>query len=87
MTVATLATAIGSDFGASSLSSWVGTSYLLCTTCFSPFYGRLADIIGRRYTITLALMIFSECCFVVVLYLIKQLSVRPSVPSRQVWEC
>ncbi|CAD6587830.1 MAG: hypothetical protein TREMPRED_004864 [Tremellales sp. Tagirdzhanova-0007] len=57
--VATLATAIGSDFGSSSLSSWVGTSYLLSSTCFSPFYGRLADIIGRRLTITVALMIFT----------------------------
>jgi len=29
--------------------SWVGTSYLLLTTTLTPCYGRLSDLLGRKY--------------------------------------
>lgn len=38
---------IASDFGSSSLS-WVGTAYLLTQTTFSPMYGRMSDVFGRK---------------------------------------
>lgn len=46
--VATLLTPIGSDFNASNQSSWLGTAYLLSLCCFTPIYGRLSDLLGRR---------------------------------------
>ncbi len=41
-------TDISSSFGSSNQSSWLGTSYLLSTATFTPLYGRLSDILGRR---------------------------------------
>jgi MFS family permease len=46
--VATLLSDIGSVFHASNQSSWLGTAYLLSLCAFTPIYGRLSDIIGRR---------------------------------------
>lgn len=46
--VATLLTDIGSSFQASNQASWLGTAYLLSQCCFTPIYGRLSDLIGRR---------------------------------------
>ncbi|WRT67216.1 uncharacterized protein IL334_004182 [Kwoniella shivajii] len=46
--VSTLLSDIGSDFNASTQVSWLGTSYLLSVCCFTPIYGRLSDLIGRR---------------------------------------
>jgi MFS family permease len=46
--VATLLTPIGSYFNASNQASWLGTAYLLSLCCFTPIYGRLSDLIGRR---------------------------------------
>lgn len=46
--VATLVSDIGSYFEASNQASWLGTSYLLSICCFTPIYGRLSDLIGRR---------------------------------------
>ncbi|GJJ15436.1 hypothetical protein Clacol_009714 [Clathrus columnatus] len=45
---ATLITSISSEFHASNQASWLGTSYLLATCTFSPLYGHLSDILGRR---------------------------------------
>lgn len=56
--VATLLTDIGSSFEKSNMASWLGTSYLLSVCCFTPIYGRLCDIIGRRGAILLALSLF-----------------------------
>ncbi|KAJ9104238.1 hypothetical protein QFC19_004055 [Naganishia cerealis] len=56
--VATLLTDIGNSFEKSNLASWLGTSYLLSVCCFTPIYGRLCDIIGRRGAMMTALTFF-----------------------------
>ncbi|KAF8205130.1 vacuolar amino acid permease [Pholiota molesta] len=56
--VATLLTPIGSEFKASNQASYIGTSYLLSVCCFTPLYGRLADILGRKGAMLLALSLF-----------------------------
>lgn len=58
--VATLLTPIGSEFGASNQASYIGTSYLLSVCCFTPLYGRLADILGRKGAMLLALSLFGS---------------------------
>ncbi|KAF7301419.1 hypothetical protein MIND_00707200 [Mycena indigotica] len=58
--VATLLTAIGSDFNKSNEASYIGTSYLLSLCCFTPLYGRLADILGRKGAMLLALFFFGS---------------------------
>jgi MFS family permease len=56
--VATLVTSISSSFQASNQASWLGTSYLLTLAAFTPTYGRLCDIYGRRIANTIALILF-----------------------------
>ncbi|KAI0069016.1 vacuolar amino acid permease [Artomyces pyxidatus] len=56
--VATLMTPIGNYFNKSNQASYIGTSYLLSVCCFTPLYGRLSDIIGRRGAMLLALTLF-----------------------------
>ncbi|KAJ6630347.1 MFS general substrate transporter [Mycena sp. CBHHK59/15] len=56
--VATLISTIGSSLESMQLSSWVGTSYLLSLCAFTPLYGRLANIIGRRASVLLAGVLF-----------------------------
>ncbi|KAG1731218.1 major facilitator superfamily domain-containing protein [Suillus paluster] len=46
--VVTLLPSISSDFNRSNEASWLGTSYLLATCTFTPLYGRLCNIMGRR---------------------------------------
>ncbi|KAJ8519249.1 hypothetical protein ONZ45_g3780 [Pleurotus djamor] len=46
--VPTMLPFISSDFQKAHQASWVGTSYLLATTAFTPLYGRLANAMGRR---------------------------------------
>ncbi|TDL29278.1 vacuolar amino acid permease [Rickenella mellea] len=63
--VATLLTPIGSYFEKSNQVSYVGTSYLLSVCCFTPLYGRLSDILGRKGAMLLALSLFGSgtiCC-------------------------
>ncbi|KAI0254310.1 vacuolar amino acid permease [Lactifluus subvellereus] len=56
--VATLITPIGNYFSKSNQASYIGTSYLLSVCCFTPLYGRLSDIIGRRAAMLLGLTLF-----------------------------
>ncbi|KAJ7176127.1 MFS general substrate transporter [Mycena crocata] len=56
--VATLISNIGSSLASMQLSSWIGTSYLLSLCGFSPFYGRLANLFGRRFSILLGASLF-----------------------------
>lgn len=56
--VATLMTPIGNYFNKSNQVSYIGTSYLLSMCCFTPLYGRLSDILGRRGAMLLALTLF-----------------------------
>ncbi|KAJ7283826.1 major facilitator superfamily domain-containing protein [Mycena rebaudengoi] len=58
--VATLLTPIGSDFKKSNQASYIGTSYLLSVCCFTPLYGRLSDILGRKGAMLLALFLFGS---------------------------
>ncbi|WVR05157.1 hypothetical protein IAU60_002169 [Kwoniella sp. DSM 27419] len=46
--VSTILSDIGNEFNAATQVSWLGTSYLLSVCCFTPIYGRLSDLIGRR---------------------------------------
>ncbi|KZT18906.1 MFS general substrate transporter [Neolentinus lepideus HHB14362 ss-1] len=46
--VATLLPTISSEFQRSHQASWLGTSYLLATCTFTPLYGRLCNVLGRR---------------------------------------
>jgi hypothetical protein len=46
--VATLLSPIGSYFNESQKASYLGTSYLLSVAAFTPLYGRLSDILGRK---------------------------------------
>lgn len=57
--VATLIAPIGSYFQQSHKSTYMGTSYLLSVCCFTPLYGRLSDIIGRKAAMLLALTLFT----------------------------
>ena len=56
--VATLFSPIAAYFNQSNQSSYIGTTYLLSVCCFTPLYGRLSDIIGRRGAMLLALSLF-----------------------------
>ncbi|EEB95924.1 hypothetical protein MPER_05031, partial [Moniliophthora perniciosa FA553] len=58
--VATLLTPIGSYFNKSNQASYIGTSYLLSVCCFTPLYGRLSDILGRKGAMLLALTLFGS---------------------------
>jgi MFS family permease len=57
--LAALTSDISSAFNASSLGSWLGTAYLLTFCCFTPIYGRLADILGRRGAHAIAMTFFT----------------------------
>ena len=46
------------EFHALNQISWVGIAYLLTSTAFSPIYGSLADILGRKLTFIIAISLF-----------------------------
>ncbi|KAI8974212.1 vacuolar amino acid permease [Trametes punicea] len=46
--VATLLPSISSEFNKAHQASWLGTAYLLATCTFTPLYGRLCTVLGRR---------------------------------------
>ncbi|KAI0728869.1 MFS general substrate transporter [Fomitopsis betulina] len=46
--VATLLPSISSEFKRSHQAHWLGTAYLLATSTFTPLYGRLCNVLGRR---------------------------------------
>ncbi|GAA5996745.1 uncharacterized protein JCM10292_003177 [Rhodotorula paludigena] len=58
--VATLISDVSSSFKRSNQAGLLGTSYLLSTATFTPLYGRLADIIGRRTALLIALTLFTS---------------------------
>ncbi|KAF9646609.1 MFS general substrate transporter [Thelephora ganbajun] len=43
-----LMASISSEFNKSHQVSWLGTAYLLATCTFTPIYGRLCNVMGRR---------------------------------------
>ncbi|KAF7331947.1 Multidrug resistance protein fnx1 [Mycena kentingensis (nom. inval.)] len=58
--IATLQVKIASEFSQSQRAAYLGTSYLLSLCCFTPLYGRLADVLGRKGAMLLALFFFSS---------------------------
>ncbi|KAK6977150.1 vacuolar amino acid permease [Favolaschia claudopus] len=46
--VPTMMPSISSEFQKFHLASWLGTAYLLATCTFTPLYGRLSNVMGRR---------------------------------------
>ncbi|KAF7353924.1 Vacuolar amino acid permease [Mycena venus] len=46
--VPTMLPSISSDFQKFHQASWLGTGYLLATCTFTPLYGRLCNVMGRR---------------------------------------
>ncbi|TKY87293.1 hypothetical protein EX895_003970 [Sporisorium graminicola] len=56
--VATILSAVGSEFQVSKEVGWLGTSYLLTQTAFQPLYGRASDIFGRKPATLFASAIF-----------------------------
>lgn len=46
--VPTMLPAISSEFNKSNQASWLGTAYLLATCTFTPLYGRLCNVLGRK---------------------------------------
>ncbi|KAG8878330.1 hypothetical protein FRB98_006278 [Tulasnella sp. 332] len=59
--VATLLASIGSYFNRAHQASYLGSAYLLSVCCFTPLYGRLSDIMGRKGAMQLGLSLFGEC--------------------------
>lgn len=50
---------IANHFHATQISySWIGSSYLLTQSAFTPLWGKLSDIFGRKPTVLLANVIF-----------------------------
>ncbi|KIJ59849.1 hypothetical protein HYDPIDRAFT_177654 [Hydnomerulius pinastri MD-312] len=56
--VATAQSRIASVFNALPLQSYIGTSYLLSSTVFLPFFASIADIYGRHFGLQLSLLFF-----------------------------
>lgn len=56
---ATLLSPIASSFHASHQASWLGTSFLLSNITFTPLYGRLCGILGRRLANASAISLFT----------------------------
>lgn len=57
--VATLTTPIASGFEQLNRAAWLNTSYLLSVACFTPLYGRLSDIMGRKFAVVSGLGLFA----------------------------
>ncbi len=56
--VSTALPTIGRELGDVQHLPWMVTAYLLSSTVVTPLYGKLADIIGRRTTLLMAIGIF-----------------------------
>ncbi|EIW66088.1 hypothetical protein TREMEDRAFT_35563, partial [Tremella mesenterica DSM 1558] len=56
--VANIQVDIGSYFHQGSLSSWLGTAFLLGLAAMTPLYGRLSQVLGRKGAMYLALGLF-----------------------------
>ncbi|KAI5478849.1 vacuolar amino acid permease [Pseudohyphozyma bogoriensis] len=54
-----MVTPIAASFHASHEASWLGTAFLLSNITFTPLYGRLCDILGRRAANASAISLFT----------------------------
>ena len=57
--VATLQTTIASEFHKNNQSAWLGTSYLLSVAATQGLYGRISDIVGRKYASLFSIVMFT----------------------------
>ncbi|KAF7307903.1 Vacuolar amino acid permease [Mycena kentingensis (nom. inval.)] len=53
--VPTMMPSISSDFQKFHQAQWLGTAYLLATCTFTPLYGRLCNVMGRRGAYSIAI--------------------------------
>jgi EmrB/QacA subfamily drug resistance transporter len=56
--VATALPTIVAELGGLSRLSWVVTAYMLASTISAPLYGKLGDILGRKYVFQAAIVVF-----------------------------
>lgn len=56
--ISTAIPAIASEFQALDQVDWIGSAFLLTSTAFSPIYGTLCDIFGRKVIFLLAIVLF-----------------------------
>ncbi|WOO83392.1 Efflux pump dotC [Vanrija pseudolonga] len=61
--VATCVPTISSELNSFDREPWIGTAYLWSSVTFTPLYGRLADILGRRVSYLQALLLFTVGTF------------------------
>lgn len=57
--VATCIPTISSELHSFDRESWIGTAYLWSNVSFTPLYGRLSDMLGRRRAYEQALFLFT----------------------------
>ncbi|EJU01149.1 MFS general substrate transporter [Dacryopinax primogenitus] len=57
--VATLATPIASGFQQLNRAAWLNSAYLLSVACCTPIYGKLSDVLGRRWAVVCGLALFA----------------------------
>ncbi|WVQ62897.1 uncharacterized protein L199_001046 [Kwoniella botswanensis] len=57
--VATCIATISSELHSADQEAWIGTAYLWSSVTFTPLYGRLSDLIGRRAAYVQAVFIFT----------------------------
>ena len=56
--VVTAMPTIGRNLGSPEYLPWVVTAYLLSSTAVTPLYGKVSDIVGRRKTLLVAIVVF-----------------------------
>lgn len=56
--IATALPAIVGDFNAIERFGWVGAAYLLAQSAIMPFFGKLGDLLGRKYVMITAVGLF-----------------------------
>jgi EmrB/QacA subfamily drug resistance transporter len=56
--VSTALPTIVAELGGLSRLSWVVTAYMLASTISAPLYGKLGDIVGRKYVFQAAIVVF-----------------------------
>ncbi|KAI0094555.1 major facilitator superfamily domain-containing protein [Irpex rosettiformis] len=64
--VSTILPSIAGQYNASQLEyTWVGVAYMLTQTALQPLYGKLSDLVGRKFVLYASMAIFvagSLCC-------------------------
>ncbi|KIR57514.1 integral membrane protein [Cryptococcus bacillisporus CA1873] len=61
--VATCIATISSELKSSDQEAWIGTAYLWSNVTFTPLYGRLSDLLGRRTAYLQAIILFTVGTF------------------------